>query len=72
MTFDWFLGSPIVTTNICFQTLALFLFFFHVVLNLCGVGVSVGSGWWFPVITYSQPNYSFGCFVIGVVVVFCC
>ena len=35
----------------------------------------VGGGlllwWWgvFPVITLSQPNYSYGCFVVGVVVV---
>ena len=28
----------------------------------------VGPWWWFPVITLSQPNYSFGCFVVGVVV----
>ena len=28
-----------------------------------------GGGWWFPAITLSQPNYSYGCFVVGVVVV---
>ena len=28
----------------------------------------VGGGW-FPAITESQPNYSYGCFVVGVVVV---
>ena len=32
--------------------------------------VVVGGRWWvFPVITLSQPNYSYGCFVVGVVVV---
>ena len=38
--------------------------------SLCGGG---GGGWWvvvvFPVFTLSQPNYSYGCFVVGVVVV---
>ena len=35
----------------------------------------VGGGWWvvngrwFPASTKSQPNYSYGCFVVGVVVV---
>ena len=30
----------------------------------------VVGGWWvFPAITLSQPNYSYGCFVVGVVVV---
>ena len=33
------------------------------------VGSGGGGGWWFPVITLSQPNYSFGCFVVGVLVV---
>ena len=28
-----------------------------------------GGGWVFPAITLSQPNYSYGCFVVGVVVV---
>ena len=28
-----------------------------------------GGGWWFPAITLSQPNYSYGCFDVGVVVV---
>ena len=32
------------------------------------VVVVVGGGW-FPAITLSQPNYSYGCFVVGVVVV---
>ena len=35
--------------------------------------VVVGGGWWwwwwFPAITLSQPNYSYVCFVVGVVVV---
>ena len=31
--------------------------------------VVVGGGWWFPAITLSQPNDSYGCFVVGVVVV---
>ena len=45
----------------CFQSFALFLLY-HVVL-------SSWWWWWFPAITLSQPNYSYGCFVIGVVVV---
>ena len=28
-----------------------------------------GGGRWFPAITLSQPNYSYGCFVVEVVVV---
>ena len=28
-----------------------------------------GGGGWFPAITLFQPNYSYGCFVVGVVVV---
>ena len=28
-----------------------------------------GSGGWFQAITLSQPNYSYGCFVVEVVVV---
>ena len=34
-----------------------------------------GGGWWwvvavvFPATTLSQPNYSYGCFVVGVVVI---
>ena len=40
---------------------------YHEVLSFCG-------WWWmvtvvFPVITLSQTNYSYGCFVVGVVVV---
>ena len=31
--------------------------------------VWVGGWWVFPVITLSQPNYSYGCFVVGAVVV---
>ena len=31
--------------------------------------VGGGGGWVFPVITLSQPNYSYGCFVVGVLVV---
>ena len=31
--------------------------------------VGGGGGGWFPAITWSQPNYSFGYFVVGVVVV---
>ena len=31
--------------------------------------VGGSGGWVFPVITLSQPNYSYGCFVVGVVVV---
>ena len=34
-----------------------------------GVVGGGGGGWWFPAITLSQPNYSYGCFVVGVVVV---
>ena len=34
---------------------------YHVVLSSCGG--------WFPAITYSQTNYSYGCYVVGVVVV---
>ena len=36
----------------------------------CGGGGG-GSRWLvvFPVITVSQPNYSYGCFVVGAVVV---
>ena len=34
------------------------------------VVVVVGGGGGFPAITLSQPNYSYGCFVVGVVVVF--
>ena len=29
----------------------------------------VGGGGWFPAITLSQHNYSYCCFVVGVVVV---
>ena len=30
----------------------------------------MGGGWWvFPAITLSEPNYSYGRFVVGVVVV---
>ena len=28
-----------------------------------------GGWWWFPAITLSPPNYSYGCFVVAVVVV---
>ena len=28
-----------------------------------------GGGWVFPAITLCQPNYSYGCFVVGVLVV---
>jgi len=31
--------------------------------------VVVDGGWWLQVITLSQPNYSFNCFVVKVVVV---
>ena len=33
------------------------------------VWVAGGGGGWFQVITLCQPNYSYGCFVVGVVVV---
>ena len=33
------------------------------------VVVGGGGGGWFPAVNLSQPNYSFGCFVVGVVVV---
>ena len=48
-----------------FLSFALFLLY-HIVLSSC-----VGGWWWvvFPAITLSQPNYSYGCFVVGVVVV---
>ena len=42
---------------------------YRVVLSSCGGGGGGGGGWRLPVITLSQPNYSFGCFVVGVVVV---
>ena len=62
-----FWGLLIWTNNFWFISFALFLLY-HVVLSSCG-----GDGWWvvvvFPVITLSQPNYSYGCFVVGVVVV---
>ena len=46
--------------DFCFLSFALFLLH-HVVLSL--------SGWVvFPEINLSQPNYSSGCFVVGVVV----
>ena len=32
-------------------------------------GWVVVGGWVFPAITLSQPNYSYSCFVVGVVVV---
>ena len=55
------------TNNFRFLTFALFLLY-HVVLSSWWV---VGGGGWvvFPAITLSQPNYSYGCFVVGVVVV---
>ena len=59
-----FRGLLIKTNNFCFLSFALFLLY-HVVL----------SSWWvvvvvvFSTITLSQPNYSYGCFVVGVVVV---
>ena len=34
-----------------------------------GGGGGGGGWWWFPAITLSQPNYSYGCFVVWVVVV---
>ena len=45
---------------------------YHVVLSLWWWWVVGGGGWWvvvFPVINLSQPNYSYGCFVVVVVVV---
>ena len=30
------------------------------------MGGDDGGGWWFPATSLSQPNYSFGCFVVGV------
>ena len=33
------------------------------------MGGGGGGWWWFPAITLSQPSYSYGCFVVGVVVV---
>ena len=47
--------------NFCFLSFTLFLLY-HVVFSSCG--------WlWSPAITLSQPSYSYGCFVVGVVVV---
>ena len=53
---------------------------YHAVLSLwwdfaaamCGIAAAMcryAAAMWFPVITWSQPNYSYGCFVVGVVVV---
>ena len=61
-------GLLIWTNNFCFLSFALFLLY-HVVLSLCGGGGGRWWWWWFPAITLSQPNYSYGCFVVGVVVV---
>ena len=65
-----FLGLLIYTDNFCFLSWALFLLY-HVVLSTWWVVVvgGGGGGGWFPAITLSQPNYSYGCFVVGVVVV---
>ena len=57
-----FWGLLIYTNDFCFLSFALFLLY-HVVLSLWW--------WWWVVgaITLSQPNYSYDCFVVGVVVV---
>ena len=57
-----FWGLLIQTKNFCFQSMALFLLY-HVVLSSCW------CWWWFPVIILSQPNYSYGCFVVLTMVV---
>ena len=61
-----FWGLLIYTNNFSLQSIALYLLY-HVALSLWWVLVMLGE-WWFPAITYSQPKYSFGCFVVGVVV----
>ena len=61
------LRSPYKTNNFCFQSIVLF-WLYHVVLSSCGRWW-VGGWWWFPAITLCQLNYSYGCFVVGVVVV---
>ena len=38
--------------------------YFGSIMQFC-----VWCWWWFPAITQSQPNYSFGCFVVGAVAV---
>ena len=63
-----FWGLLMQTNNFCFLSFALFLLY-HVVLSSCGGGGWGGGVVGFPVITLSQPNYSYGCFVVGVVVV---
>ena len=66
-----FWGLLIEANNFCFLSFALFLLY-HVVLSSCGGWVGRWWWWWwlwFPAITLSQSNYSFGCFVVGVVVV---
>ena len=49
------------TGNVCFQNIALFQLY-HAVLSF--------SGWRFPAITLSLPKYSFGCFVVGIFIIF--
>ena len=49
-------GLLAYSNNFCLS-FALFLLY-HVVLSLCGVGG-------IPAINSSQPNYSCGCFVVG-------
>ena len=65
--FDLILGSFLTFWGpiglFCFLSFVLFLLY-HVVLSLCGGGWVV-----FPAIILSQPNYNYGCFVVGVVVV---
>ena len=58
-----FWGLLMQTNNFCCLGFALFLLY-NLVLSSCG-----GGGRWFLAITQSQPNYSYGCFVVGVVVV---
>ena len=60
-----FWGLLIWTSIFCFKSIALFVPY-HVVL----------SWWWWVVVVlmvssdnFAQPNYIFGCFVLGVVVV---
>ena len=78
---DWgrvqklFLGLIIQTNNFCFLSFDLFLLY-HVVLSswwwVGGCLVMVMDSGWFPGITLSQPNYSYGCFVVGVVLLLSC
>ena len=59
-----FLGFLLQTNNFYFQSIALILLY-HVVLSLCGGGGCGGRGMWFPANSYSQPKYSYGCFLLG-------